>query len=314
MLHAFRDSDGEELWGFIPPNLLSSLKDLASLSAEHDFFVDSSPVAADIKISGSWKTIVVFGERRGGNTYYALDVTDTTSPAYLWSFTDSRMGETWSELAIGKVLISDGSERFVGFVGGGYDTAQNNNSGKAFFAIDLATGAKLWEYYNSSSSNDRQHMNFSLAATPTAVDTNGDGYVDRVYIGDVGGQLWKFDIPIAGTTLSSGLATNWTGKRLFAAASSQANPPATGEYYPAQAIYSTPTLTVDVSGNLWVFFGTGDRNHPNSTASNRFYGIKENSDMTNGHELTESDLTDVTAGGGSPTQGWYIRLGSSEKV
>jgi type IV pilus assembly protein PilY1 len=314
MVHAIKDSNGEELWGFIPPNLLSRLKDLPSTTADHSYYVDSSPVAADIKISGAWKTIIVFGQRRGGKSYYALDVSNTLVPAYLWSFTDSKMGETWSEMAIGKVKISDGTEKFVGFVGGGYDTGQNNNSGKAFFAVDLATGSKLWEYYKDGTLDDRQYMGFSLASAPTAVDTNADGYVDRVYIGDIGGQLWKFDIPVAGTALSGGVATNWTGKRLFAAAPSQTNPPATGEYYPAQAIYVPPALALDASGGLWVYFGTGDRNHPNNTATNRFYGIKDTTTMSNGSVLTEVNLTDVTSGSGSPTQGWYIRLANNEKV
>src|SRR5207249_8279372 len=97
MLHAFRETDGRELWAFIPPDLLASVKNLTSTSGDHLFYVDGSPIAADIKVSGSWKTIVLFGVRRGGNHYYALDITDTTNPTYLWRFTDSKLGETWSE-------------------------------------------------------------------------------------------------------------------------------------------------------------------------------------------------------------------------
>ena len=313
MLHAFRESDGEELWAFIPPDLLGSLKDLTERSAPHSFYVDSSPIAADIKIGGVWKTIVVFGERRGGRYYHALDITDTTNPAYLWSFTDAKISETWSEPAIGKVKMDDGTEKFVAFFGGGYDTGQNNNAGNAFFVIDLATGQKLWEYYNDGSLDDQKYMNFSLATSPTIADLNHDGYIDRVYIGDVGGQLWKFDVsPPA--TLTLGLVDNWTGKRLFAADPSQANPPAVGEYYPAQAIYTTPALAFDEFGNLWVYFGTGDRNHPNNTSTNRFYGIKENTTMTNGTSLTEASLVDVTSGNKNATQGWFFKLGADEKV
>jgi type IV pilus assembly protein PilY1 len=203
----------------------------------------------------------------------------------------------------------------VAFVGGGYDTAQNNNTGKAFFVVDMSDGSKLWEYYNPSSvTDDRQFMNFSLAANPTAVDLDNDGYIDHVYIGDVGGQLWKFDVSAA-ATLSGGLVTNWTGKRVFAAAPTQTNPPATGEYYPTQGIYAQPALAYDTSGNLWVFFGTGDRNHPMSTSTNRFYGFKDvASYMTNGSNLTESSLTNLTSGTGTVTQGWYIVLASTEKV
>ena len=326
MLHAFRESDGAELWGFIPPDQLDDLKDLTAISAQHDFLVDGSPIAADVKIGAtpSWKTIVLFGQRRGGKSYYALDITDTTNPLYLWSFTDARMGETWSEPVIGRIKISDGTTKYVAFVGGGYDTPSNNSTGKAFYVIDLTNGTKLWEYYNPGSvADDRQYMNFSLAASPRAVDLNNDGHVDRVYIGDVGGQLWKFDVSTP-ATISGGVITNWsasqTGKRFFVGTPSQANPPAAGEYYPAQGIYTPPALALDAAKNLWVYFGTGDRNHPNNSSSNRFYGIKDTTEvngvavMTQGSYYQESSLTNLTSGTGSVTQGYYVALGANEKV
>ena len=319
MLHAFRESDGVELWAFIPPDLLDNLKILTDTGADHQFFVDSSPIATDIKVGGTWKTIVVFGMRRGGPFYYALDITDTTNPQWMWSFTDSKITETWSEPSIGKVKMSSSSEscflypststpcKFDAFFGGGYDTASNNAHGKAFFAVDLSNGSKLWEYYKDGTSDDRQYMNFSLTENSTAVDLNNDGFVDRVYIGDTGGQLWKFDV-------SANTTSSWAGKRLFTAAPSQANPPVAGEFYPAQAFYGAPVLAYDTSMHLWVFLGTGDRNHPNSTASNRFYGIKETTDMTNGAALSESTLVDVTSTNGTASGGWFFRLASSEKV
>jgi len=306
MIHAFRESDGVELWGFIPPDLLDNLKSLADTGGDHQFFVDSSPIATDIKISGTWKTIVVFGLRRGGPFYYALDVTDTTNPQWLWSFTDSKITETWSEPSMGKVKLG-GVDKFVAFFGGGYDTASNNAHGKAFFAVDLSNGTKLWQYYNDGTSDDRQYMNFSVTENSTAVDLNNDGYVDHVYIGDTGGQLWKFDV-------SANATSSWAGKRLFTAAPSQANPPAAGEFYPTQAFYGAPVLAYDTSMNLWVFLGTGDRNHPNSAASNRFYGIKETTNMSNGAALSESNLFDVTSTNGTASGGWFFRLGTNEKV
>ena len=306
MVHAFRESDGAELWAFIPPDQLDKLQELTVIGGEHEFFADSSPIAVDIKVSGTWKTIVIFGARRGGPYYYALDITDTANPAYLWSFTDAKIQESWSEPAVAKLKIG-GVDKYVAFFGGGYNTPQNNSHGKAVFAVDLATGTKLWEYYNDGTSDDRQYMNFSIPANPTAVDLNGDGYVDRVYIGDVGGQLWKFDV-------SANATSSWTGKRLFNASPSQANPPAPGEFYPSQAIYGAPSLSFDSDLKLWVFFGTGDRNHPNSTATNRFYGIKDTTTMSNGAALTESSLVDVTTSNATATQGWFFRLGTDEKV
>jgi len=310
MLHAFRESDGVELWGFIPPDLLGNLKQLTVSGGDHLFFVDGSLVAADVKIGGAWKTVVVFGERRGGRSYHALDITDPTNPTYLWSFTDSKMGETWSTPAIGKVQMADGTVKFVAFVGGGYDTAQNNNTGMAVFAIDIGAGTKLWEYYHTSgATDDRQYMNFSIPADVTAIDINPvDGYIDGLYVGDVGGQVWKFDLSHA-ATLTSGLVNNWTGKRLFRADTAGANPPAAGEYYPRQAIYAPIIPAFDPQNHLWIYFGTGDRNHPNNTTTpNRFYGIKDDTTMTNGSPLTEASLVDLTSSSATVTQGFYIRL------
>jgi type IV pilus assembly protein PilY1 len=313
MLHAFRASDGEELWGFIPTDLLDDLRFLTPRVGAHRHYVDGTPVVTDVKISGTWKTVAIFGTRRGGRTYYALDITDTTNPLYLWSFTSSRMGETWSVPALGQVRLAGGVEKTVAFVGGGYDTANNNATGKSFFVIDVSNGSLLWEYYNSGGTTDRSKMNFSIPASPRAVDLDADGFVDQVFVGDVGGQLWKFDVSAVGT-LVSGVVTNWTGRRLFAADSTQANPPAAGAYYPDQAIYGSPALAYDVLDQLWIFFGTGDRNHPNAVSNNHFFGIKDDGSMTNDTALTESSLTDMSSGSGTVTAGWYMALRDEEKV
>ena len=328
MLHAFRESDGAELWAFIPPDSLDNLVDLTEASGGHEYSVDSSPIAADVKIGSSWKTIVIFGQRRGGKNYYALDITDTSNPVYMWTFNHARLGESWSEPAIGKIKMNDGTDKWVAFVGGGFDSTfanygSSNVVSEAFFAIDLSNGSKLWEFSSTvANSSDAAYMNFSLPAAPTAVDLDGDGYIDRVYIADVGGQVWKFDMSKA-ASLVSGTVKNcssitdtgcWMGKRLFAAASSQSNPPAAGEYYPAQGMYSPPTLAYDGNRNLWLFMGSGDRYHPNNTAANRFYGIKDDTTIANGSTLTESSLTNVSSGTGTVTQGWYVPLNSNEKI
>jgi type IV pilus assembly protein PilY1 len=338
MVHAFKETngvsateDGKELWGFIPGDLLSSLQNLTVNASDHKYFVDASIIAADICTSvatdgtgncssaSNWKTIAIFGERRGGKNYSALDITDTTSPAVLWTtqFTDTKMGETWSEPAIGKIKTSDGGGKWVAFIGGGYYTPSNNSFGKAFFVIDLATGAKLWEYSKPASpTDDKQYMNFSLAANPTIVDLDSDGFIDYAYIADVGGQVWKFNVnPSGGATISGGLVTNWTGKRIFAADSGQTNPPASGEYFPTQGMYAAPALALDDSNNLWLFIGSGDRNHPNNSSSNKFYGFKDvASNMTNATALTLSSLTNLSSGSGTVTNGWYVNLASNEKV
>jgi type IV pilus assembly protein PilY1 len=336
MLHAFRETDGKELWAFIPPDLLDNLKTTAQTTGTHEFYVDSSPIAADVQVNISgvltWKTIVIFGERRGGPYYHALDITTPTSPVYLWSFTDSKIAETWSAPAIGKVKVGDGAggstDRFVAFFGGGYDTPSNNALGKAFFAVDAYTGAKLWEYYKTGGAGDSQYMNFSIPGKPLALDLDGNGYIDRLYIGDVGGQVWKFDLnpnPTATdgsagvANLTAGMVNNWTGRRFFRpvldTATADPNPPAAGEYYPTQAIYAAPNAAKDTDGNLWIYVGTGDRNHPlnSTTTNNRFYGIKDTGQTVT---LRETDLISATTIIDTTviTNGWYFVLASTEKI
>jgi hypothetical protein len=68
---------GVEVWGFIPYNLLAKLKTLRDGQSvgSFDYFVDSSPKIADVKVGGTWKTYLFFGEGPGGTFYQALDVT-----------------------------------------------------------------------------------------------------------------------------------------------------------------------------------------------------------------------------------------------
>ena len=68
---------GVEVWGLIPYNMLAKLKTLRDGQSvgSFDYFVDSSPKVADVKIGGDWKTLLFFGQGAGGTFYQALDVT-----------------------------------------------------------------------------------------------------------------------------------------------------------------------------------------------------------------------------------------------
>jgi type IV pilus assembly protein PilY1 len=362
MLHAFQESDGAELWAFIPPNLLNKLKHLRSNAIGHTYYVDSSPIAADVKIQLSgdtepkWRTIVIFGQRRGGNAYYCLDVTDPNDPKFLWEFTDPEIVETWSEPIIGKVKLDSSASRpentaYVAFVGGGYTPGEDNAAGRGVFAIDIAAGAKIWEYKTKRTeaytptcpasspyaTDDRECMNYSIASNPLALDLNNDGFIDHIYIGDIAGQLWKFVTKNAATlsggttgTVSTSVPTGadpgkceagkWCAKRLFAAPSGGPNPPDDGVWEPQQAIYYSPVAAFDnaVPKNLWLYFGTGDRNHPNADTGhkNRFYGIKDPSPdgVVNGSPIVQANLADVSSGNATDTDGWFFRLDTKEKV
>jgi len=301
MLHAFEDETGEELWGFIPSEFLSRLKDL-SRGSGLQYYVDGSPKAY---ITES-KKIVVFGLRRGGSHYYALDVTDPERPRFLWKIGPetagySEMAQSWSTPHIGKVRYGS-SDKVVCFIGGGYDENQDKKTvttddrrGRAIYVVDVQSGEQLWRWDYSRDSS----MRYSIPSDISRVDTNGDGYADRLYVGDMGGRIWRFDI--------GGSDTNaWSGKIFFNASTSG-----------RRKIFYAPDVTLE-KGYEMVFFGTGDREHPTeSGVINRFYAVK---DKGVNKTLSEEDLEDVTNGLSSNNleskEGWFVSLGANrgEKV
>jgi len=278
MLHAFDDATGEELWAFIPPVLLPSLKGLTGESLA--FFVDGSPKVYRTEST----TVLLFGLRRGGNQYIALDVSDPLSPKYLWDISPSRtgfgeLGQTWSTPQLGKIVIGS-QEKWVFFIGGGYDENQDNepvsandSKGRAVYVIDALTGDLVWSYTYAKNNL----MRYSIPSDITRVDTDGNGRIDRLYVGDMGGRMWRFDIGDPDTS-------KWTGKIIFNSSSGGVQ----------RKIFYPPDVTLEKdSGNYeMLFFGTGDREHPKAFGLlDRLYGLKDKNPSS---PLGEGDLVDVT--------------------
>jgi hypothetical protein len=78
MIHAIDARTGYEVWAFIPYNLLPKLKTLRDGQAvdQFDFFVDSSPKLAEVKIGSEWRSLMLIGQGPGGIFYQAFDVTE----------------------------------------------------------------------------------------------------------------------------------------------------------------------------------------------------------------------------------------------
>ena len=310
MLHAFQAGNGEELWAFIPPNLLSRLKDMR---ISHTFFVDLPVRVEDVwfgtgdgtgkiatsKAKDEWHTIAVVGERQGGNQFNALDITDTTSPSWLWSFgspddpladpLDSTWGETWGKPAINRVNIDD-NEVWVVIMSGGYDSA--GEKGKSLYIVNA---------YNGASIRSHTSMDDVAPAPPYAVDINFDGFIDRIYLGDLGGNMYRFSVHDSNTA-------NWFDSKLFDASSGQIRP-----------VYTQAVGSFDTQNNLWIYFGTGDKSDPTApNAQEKFFAIKEGClyDASSCTDYSLSDLTNHTTQSGEVTDhGWYINMtGQGEKI
>jgi Tfp pilus tip-associated adhesin PilY1 len=238
--------------------------------------------------------------------YYALDVTDTslTQPVLKWRLnfpsggpqTQAYLGEPWSRMAFGKVILN-GSEKWVGFIGGGY--SKDGDKGKGFFVVDLSNGAVIWSFTkgDSDTGTTSSKMDYPLPASPTIVDTDLDGFVDTAYLGDLGGNMWRFKFCPQGDDNSCNTA-NWSGGLLFQASSGFRQP-----------IYTT--ATVAITPKWWIFWGTGEKENPTGVqGTDHFFALMDNDRSTT---YTISNFQDLSTQGSlySGTQaGWYVTLGA----
>lgn len=245
--------------------------------------------------------------------YYALDVTGancvTTDasctappPVFRWRLGGSAasmvtygpyLSEPWSKVMVGRVLIN-GYEKWVGFVGGG--GGSTSTKGNGFFIIDLSDGSILRGFTPANDSN----MVYGMLAGPTTVDSDRDGFVDTVYLGDRGGNMWRFKLCLSGQSTCN--ATTWTATRLFNAAGS------------GRPIFAGASAAWDTSQNLWVYWGTGDKlNETLTTTQDMFYALKDNDRTTT---YTSASLQNVSSTTYTDTSkyGWYINLSLGEKA
>ena len=170
-LHAVDEGDGTELFAFVPQELLPNLKDLYLNDAglARPYGLDGSVVTwtYDYNENGVIDTpddhvYIYSGMRRGGNNYYALDVTNRSAPRLMWRITNdtdgdgtpdgdfAELGQSWSEPALRTIRL-DGVDTKVLIIGGGYDedqdtavTAADDTRGRAVYIVDATTGERLW--------------------------------------------------------------------------------------------------------------------------------------------------------------------------
>jgi type IV pilus assembly protein PilY1 len=313
MLHAVRDSDGSEMWGFIPRDLLPKLKNILE-SSGHQYFVDGSPkvyIEGDHNhvVDNGERAILIFGERAGGLAYWALDITNPNAPTILWAICPAvglDLGQTWSEPVFTRVKTFDGdtSGTPVMVIGGGYSS--NDTSGRLVAFINVLTGALVKKF----DAGDNSSMVYSIPSQAVVVDLNENGLADKVYVGDMGGQVIRLGrfTEADGTTPLLFPDTNenihdWEATVIF-------------DTVDTRKFFYPPAVTLERGFDL-VFIGSGDRNDACSTSSSdRIYAIKDvHTDVT----FTDADLTDITDPQITPPtfpadNGYYLSLGAGEKI
>ncbi|MBZ4415135.1 PilC/PilY family type IV pilus protein [Myxococcus sp. RHSTA-1-4] len=282
---------GQELWAFIPPDLLPKL---GLLVRGHEYLVDGTPMVRDVWVDGlgggadgvkqpeEFRTLAVITERSGGQRYSALDVTDPygmlgnvagAAGSFRWMFPQAcdaeatRMGQAWMNFApkpppIGPVRLrsereSRGwEERWAVFLNGGYSA--DLTRGRGLYVVDAWTGQKLWSFTGEPM--------MPVAAAPALVDVgkaldikaDQDGFFDTVVVGDLGGQVWTFRLFEPGDT-SGGTVSNWHGARTFEIARDAPAHQKTPFFHIASNTLQPET------GWLRTYLGTGDRQHLRDT-------------------------------------------------
>lgn len=196
MLHAFNATTGKEAWAYIPSRVVSGLYKLAdtNYANNHQYFVDGTPSIAEVYgpcrsgITGcstnEWRTILVGGLNGGGKGYYALDITDPTTPIFLWEFTDTNMGYTYGNPKITKLK----NGKWVVLLTSGYNTADGKSHLYIRNAIDGSTTGLGASQIDTGVTGEIGRMD-SRALSPDTDNTS-----IAAYAGDTSGNLWRFDI------------------------------------------------------------------------------------------------------------------------
>lgn len=306
MLHGFNaevaatvEDRGREVFAYIPGALVdANLASLASPNYTHRYFVDGQITVADAYIGSAWKTVLVATLGRGGQSVFAIDVTDPSSmnaSKMLWEVSSSVMGQSPGKPSIAR--LANGS--WMAILGNGYNSSDHH---ARLVMINLQSGAVSSIDTGAGSSDSPNGL-----SAPYVIDTDNDGNADRAYAGDLRGNVWRFDL------------AEQTATKVFQARDSSGT---------AQPITSGITVVKRTStGDYWLYFGTGKflgESDITTTSVQTWYGLIDGSEITDRAELHQSSIvsdtasssgdytvrtvSEVSAGDLAAKRGWYIDL------
>jgi type IV pilus assembly protein PilY1 len=356
-LHAIEAVNGTELWSFVPSELLDRMADVLRddpqsakaymLDGDIRAFKLDTNQNGIVEASQGDRVLLFFGMRRGGNRYFALDVTDKEQPRYLWSLGPAELpgiGQSWSTPAIARIAISGVTQNSLSLVlifGGGYDETQDNDQGTTFyntdglgnrvFMVDALSGDRLWfagpPDLTEAADLELDRMNNSIPSALRVLDLDGNGFADRMYVGDTGGRLWRFDIIADGDPGTAGVQTPGPSSLVTGGviASLGNADDATHPIASTRKFYETPDVSLvrrrGASTYLNIAIGSGWRGHPrNADIQDRFYAIRDyepfnpltQTAFNNFDVIADGDLADITTNvnplvpDGAP--GWKLEL------
>lgn len=219
MLHAFDALSGEELFAYIPNLLYSSEKEkglhyLTDKNMQRTSYVDLSPTVYDAYIATTndttkkWRSILVGGLRTGGSGIFVLDVTvphelsklsdkQAAENLVVWEFKDNNMGTMLQKPFV--TMMNNG--KWAVIFSSGYSQSPDSEIEGRLYIIYLEKNNGNIEFISIPT-----NTNGGLSPA-TLADIDRNGTTDKVYAGDLLGNLWSFDLTSKNDT-GWGIANN----------------------------------------------------------------------------------------------------------
>lgn len=297
---------------------------------------DGLQVKADSKLSHQY---VYGGLRMGGRSYYALNLSDISKPKLMFHIDPastttgalSYMGQSWSKPTLAYIKWN-GQRKLAMIVGGGYDdkyeistftnTVSGGVKGNGVYIFDAENGTLLWWGSSNAANKDGTaaggaettigDMVNSIPSRVKTVDRDSDGLVDHVYVGDLGGKVFRIDLNSNHKAADSTKKFVLNAFTFADAKESNKNPP---------RFYEAPTFTLhtNTTGEKFavVSMATGDRSNPlksDSSAEDMIFGfydsgVTANTIMVN-TKITLANMNQIYKEGATTTGtlGWYYKL------
>ncbi len=328
LLHAFDAGSGVERWAWMPAELLPRLAELMrnEPTTVRNHGIDGPLVLhrhdpdgdGRIDTTAGEHLWLLFGLGRGGNRYYAIDVSRADAPRLMWSLAlPGNPGlESRAEPVIARIHVNGEAQnagRWVALLAGGYDrrydatAPADTDATDVLHMIDAETGNLLWSAGRAPDSGLAiARFDASQPSAPRALDLDGDGQLDRAYLVDVAGGLWRLDFASgrapAELAQARRLAQLGTGLQRF---------------------HATPDVSLvrfADGARLAISVGSGWLARPlDRSIVDRIYTVFDRETADDARTLTEADLYDADAGESMPptAPGWFRRLdghGAGEKV
>lgn len=280
------DDIGDEVWAYIPKNLLPHLKWLPSEEYAHVYYMDSKPRVFSARIlpdadgdgKDDWGTVLVAGFNLGGGTipvkadfnldgddndagdtkvfypaYVAINVTDPRNPKVLWEKSYDNLQMSMSIPSV----VKTGDKWLLSF-GSGPESCDCDDSSKNagyVYVVDLKTG----EPYKNGANDwlfETAETN-AMMGSPGALDKGLNYNVDAIYIGESYysggvpmGKMYKVVVPYLGDMDYYGMdETKYDTNPNNWTMHEIFNIPA--------PITVEPTMSMGENDNVWIYFGTG---------------------------------------------------------